>query len=47
MQALKPSVVPVGLNKYTEKGGTQDAYAGIVQHPHTPVSIHLLSDRLS
>ena len=44
MQVLKPSVVPVGLNKCTDSG---DAYAGIVQRPHTPVSIHLLSDSQS
>lgn len=44
MQVLKLCIVPVGLNKCTDRS---DAYAGIVQRPHTPVSIHLFSDSQS
>lgn len=48
MQVLKPSVVPAGLNKYTERGiHGMLLMLGIVQQPHTPVSIHLFSDRQS
>lgn len=40
MQVLKPSLVPVGLNECRVY-----VYTDIEQHPHTPVSIHLLGDR--